>query len=41
MNKNYNEVTVNPNKNLQSTETAGFESSRFDFSDVSATETCR
>jgi len=37
MEKSYNEITVNPNKSFQPTETAGFEFSRFDFSNVSAT----
>ena len=34
MEKSYNEITINPNKSLQPTETAGFEFSRFDFSNV-------
>ena len=39
MNKNYNEISKNPNKSFQQTETAGFEISRSDFNNVSATET--
>jgi len=41
MNKNYNKITINPNKSLQPTENAGFEFVRFDFSNASVAETCR
>lgn len=39
MNKNYNKISKNPNKSFQQTETAGFEFTRFDFSNVSVAET--
>lgn len=41
MNKNYNKININPNKSLQSNKTDGFESPKFIFSNVSATETLR
>lgn len=39
--KSYNEISKNHNKSLQPTENIGFESSRFDLSNVSAAETRR
>lgn len=41
MNKNYDKISKNLHKNLQSTETTSFEFSRSDFNNVSTTETCR
>ena len=41
MDESYNEITGNPNKSLQSTETAVFGFIRFDCRNVSAVETCR
>jgi len=39
MNKNYDKISKNLHKNLQSTETTSFEFSRSDFNNVSTTET--